>query len=88
MVAQIKISSSWENKNESDEKPNIWQMKKKERKDFRRQQDENYDLVHDLKKLYETISLLKATILLLNILAEVPGPPSWLPKLINQSVNY
>ena len=40
---------------ESDEKPNIWQMKKKERKDFRRQQDENYDLVHDLKKLYETI---------------------------------
>ena len=40
---------------ESDEKPNIWQMKKKERKDFRRQQDENYDLVHGLKKLYETI---------------------------------
>ena len=23
-----------------------------------------------------------------NILAEVPGPPSWSPKLINQSVNY
>ena len=40
---------------ESDEKLNIWQMKKKERKDFRRQQDENYDLVHGLKKLYETI---------------------------------
>ena len=30
-------------------------MKKKERKDFRRKQDENYDLVHNLKQLYETI---------------------------------
>ena len=40
---------------ESDDKPNIWQMKKKERKDFRRKQDENYDLVHNLKQLYETI---------------------------------
>ncbi|XP_066015390.1 pumilio homolog 3 isoform X2 [Pocillopora verrucosa] len=46
---------------ESDEKPNIWQMKKKERKDFRRQQDENYDLVHDLKKLYETIRRKKCS---------------------------
>jgi len=40
---------------DSDDKPNIWRMKKKERKDFRRQQDENYDLVHNLKQLYETI---------------------------------
>ena len=41
---------------DSDDKPNIWQMKKKERKDFRRKQDgENYDLVHSLKQLYETI---------------------------------
>ena len=40
---------------ESDDKPNIWRMKKKERKDFRRKQDENYDLVHNLKQLYETI---------------------------------
>ena len=40
---------------DSDDKPNIWRMKKKERKDFRRQQEENYDLVHNLKQLYETI---------------------------------
>ena len=40
---------------DSDDKPNIWQMKKKERKDFRRKQDENYDLIHSLKQLYETI---------------------------------
>lgn len=40
---------------DSDDKPNIWRMKKKERKDFRRKQDENYDLVHNLKQLYETI---------------------------------
>ena len=40
---------------ESDDKLNIWRMKKKERKDFRRKQDENYDLVHNLKQLYETI---------------------------------
>ncbi|CAH3116778.1 unnamed protein product [Pocillopora meandrina] len=55
------FSSSWENKDESDEKPNIWQMKKKERKDFRRQQDESYDLVHGLKKLYETIRRKKCS---------------------------
>lgn len=56
-----KFSSSWEDNKESDEKPNIWQMKKKERKDFRRQQDENYDLVHSLKKLYETIRRKKCS---------------------------
>ncbi|XP_067027908.1 pumilio homolog 3-like [Acropora muricata] len=39
----------------SAEKPNIWQMKKKERKQFRRQQDENYALLHDLNKIYETL---------------------------------
>ena len=40
---------------DSDDKPNVWQMKKKERKDFRRKQNENYDLVHSLKQIYETI---------------------------------
>ncbi|KAJ7388907.1 hypothetical protein OS493_035054 [Desmophyllum pertusum] len=47
---------------DSDDKPNIWQMKKKERKDFRRKQDgENYDLVHSLKQLYETIRRKKCS---------------------------
>lgn len=40
---------------DSAEKSNIWQMKKKERKQFRRQQDENYALVHDINKIYETL---------------------------------
>lgn len=40
---------------DSNDKPNIWQMKKKERKDFRRKQDDNYNLVHSLKQLYESI---------------------------------
>ncbi|KAK2550064.1 Pumilio-like protein 3 [Acropora cervicornis] len=43
----------------SAEKPNIWQMKKKERKQFRRQQDQNYALLHDLNKIYETLRRTK-----------------------------
>ena len=39
-------------------KPNIWQMKKKERKTFRRKQNETFDLIHSLKQIYETIRRL------------------------------
>lgn len=60
-IKKRKTSGPGEQNKESDDKPNIWQMKKKERKDFRRKQDENYDLVHNLKQLYETIRRKKCS---------------------------
>ncbi|KAL9950331.1 hypothetical protein ACROYT_G042818 [Oculina patagonica] len=61
-VKKMKSSGPGEHNKDSDDKPNIWQMKKKERKDFRRKQDDNnYDLVHSLKQLYESIRRKKSS---------------------------
>lgn len=37
------------------EKPNIWQMKKKERKTYRKQHDVHYNLIHSIKQHYESL---------------------------------
>ncbi|XP_068725822.1 pumilio homolog 3-like [Montipora capricornis] len=52
-----KLSEAGQHKKHKDSigKPNIWQMKKKERKTFRRKQNETFDLIHSLKQIYETI---------------------------------
>ena len=38
-----------------EEKPNIWKMKKKERKNFRKQTNDNHEVFVSMKSTYETL---------------------------------
>ncbi|EDO42548.1 predicted protein [Nematostella vectensis] len=40
---------------DTEDKQDIWKMKKKERKEYRKKHDESYDLIHSLKQHYETL---------------------------------